>query len=92
MVRGWTVVDDRTLIVTDRLNRPFKVTLMPGCLDLRFHLRLSFRSFRSFRSFSGLGISCIRRGDALLVPPQAGRRAQRCRIADAVALGSQPRN
>lgn len=86
MVRGWTVVDDRTLIVTDRLNRPFKVTLMPGCLDLRFHLRLSFRSF------SGLGISCIRRGDALLVPPQAGRRAQRCRIADAVALGSQPRN
>ena len=83
-VWGWTVVDNQTLIVSDRTRNLFKVSLMPGCLDLNWHLRLAFRTF------SGSNIACMRRGDLLLVPPQAGRPAQRCRISDVVTFVPPP--
>src|SRR5215472_3801074 len=37
MIWGWTVVDDKTLIVTDKVQKVFKVSLRAGCLDLKWH-------------------------------------------------------
>lgn len=63
MVYGWKVVNDQTLIVTDRVQKAYKVTLKPGCLDLQWPIRLGFQSA------SGFGISCLTRNDFLIVPP-----------------------
>src|SRR5690242_9201532 len=53
-----SVVDDRTLIVTDRFNNPFVVELSGGCTGLT-------RNFGriDFRTRSNLG--CLGRGDRL---------------------------
>ena len=53
-----SVVDDRTLIVTDRFNNPFVVELSGGCIGLT-------RNFGriDFRTRSNLG--CLGRGDRL---------------------------
>jgi hypothetical protein len=84
MVWEWTVVDDKTLIVTDKVRKAFKVSLKPGCLDLKWPMRLSFRSY------SGFGLSCLTRDDAVIVPPQAGMPAQRCFISDVAAYAPPP--
>lgn len=83
MVLGWNVVDDKTLIVTDRLRKAYKVSLMPGCFNLKFQMRLSLRSY------SGMGLSCLARNDYVLVPPNAGMPGQRCLISD-IALYAPP--
>jgi hypothetical protein len=83
MVWRWNVVDDRNLIVTDRLRKVYKVALMPGCFNLKFQMRLSLRSY------SGMGLSCLTRNDYVLVPPSAGMPAQRCLISD-IALYAPP--
>lgn len=75
MVLGWNVVNDRTLIVTDRTQHRFKVSLMPGCFDLKFHLGLSFRSQMRTR------LACLARNDLVIVPRQAGELGERCLIA-----------
>jgi hypothetical protein len=75
MVLGWDVVNDRTLVVTDRTQHRFKVSLAPGCFNLKFHLALSFRSF------ARTGLACLGHNDFVLVPPQGGEVAQRCLIA-----------
>ena len=79
MVWGWKVVDDKTLIVTDKARKAYKVSLKPGCFDLKWHLRLGFKSY------SGMGISCLERNDYVTVPPDAGMPAQRCFISEIVA-------
>jgi hypothetical protein len=85
MVWGWNVVDDKTPIVTDRLHEAYKVSLMAGCYDLKFQLRLSLRSF------SGMSLSCLSRNDYVLVPPNAGMPAQRCLISDVAAFAPPPK-
>jgi len=82
MVNGWNVVNDKTLIVTDRVGKKFTVSLMPGCLDLKFNERLGFRSL------GGTGLSCLGHNDYVLVPPGAGQPRQRCFISDVQAYDS----
>jgi hypothetical protein len=84
MVGGWNVVDDKTLIVTDKAQKAYKVSLMAGCHDLKWHLRLGFKSY------SGLGVSCLARNDYLTVPPETGMPAQRCFISDIAAYTPPP--
>ena len=79
MVEGWTVVNDRTLVVTDRTRKKFTLSLAPGCRNLKFNLRLAFNSF------SGTGLSCIGRNDFVLVPAGGGDPGQRCLIANVEA-------
>ena len=79
MVLGWNVVDDKTLIVTDRVQKTYQVSLKPGCFDLKWHLRLSFRSY------SGSGLACLARNDYVIVPPETGTPPQRCLISDITA-------
>jgi hypothetical protein len=85
-VWGWKAVDNKTLIVTDTARNAFTVSLRPGCFDLKWHHRSL-----DFRSFSGSSLSCLQRSDYVLVPPGAGRQAQRCRIADVVAYVPPPK-
>ncbi|MEO8897054.1 MAG: DUF6491 family protein [Rhizomicrobium sp.] len=75
MVDGWTVVNDRTLIVTDRVGKKFTLSLAPGCRNLKFNQRLAFNAF------GGTGLSCIGRNDFVLVPAGGGDPGQRCLIA-----------
>ena len=82
MVRGWDVVNDRTLIVTDTVGKKFALSLMPGCRNLKFNIRLAFKAF------GGTGLSCLGRNDSVLVPPGAGDVAQRCMIADVQAYSA----
>jgi hypothetical protein len=84
MVWGWKVVDNQTLIVTDKVQKAYKVSLRPGCLDLKWPMRLGFKSF------SGFGLSCLTRNDYVVVPPQPGFPAQRCLISDVVAYTPIP--
>jgi hypothetical protein len=84
MVWGWNVVDDKTLIVTDKAQKAYKVSLRGGCFDLKWHLRLGFKSY------SGLGVSCLARNDYLTVPPETGMPAQRCFISDIAAYTPPP--
>jgi hypothetical protein len=76
MVNGWKVVDDRTLIVTDRVGHRFTVSLAKGCRDLKWPMRLGFSAG------TGFGLSCIGRHDFLYVPPNGGDISQRCLIDD----------
>ena len=71
---GWNVVNDRTLIVTDRLRHNFKVSLLPGCHDLKFSFGLAFKSF------SPSQLSCMGRDDSVIVPAGGGMPRQYCRI------------
>jgi hypothetical protein len=80
-VYGWKVIDDRTLIVTDRSNRQYKVSLAPGCRDLKWPMRLGFSAG------TGFGLSCVERHSFLLVPPNGPDIAQRCLIEDVQPYG-----
>jgi hypothetical protein len=84
MVWGWKVVDDKTLIVTDKVQKAYQVSLKPGCYDLKWHLGLGFKSY------SGIGVSCLARNDYVIVPPAAGMPGQRCFISDIVAYTPPP--
>jgi len=84
MVWGWKVVDDKTLIVTDKVQKAYQVSLKPGCYDLKWHLGLGFKSY------SGMGVSCLARNDYVIVPPAAGMPGQRCFISDIVAYTPPP--
>jgi hypothetical protein len=79
MVDGWSVVNDRTLVVTDRVGKKFTLSLAPGCRNLKFNQRLAFSAF------SGTGLSCLGRNDYVQVPPGGGDPGQRCLIADVQA-------
>lgn len=81
MVNGWKVINDQTLIVTDRVNRQYQINLMRGCRDLKWPMRLGFQSG------TGFGIGCIQRHDFVYVPPGGGQIAQRCLIESVQPLG-----
>jgi hypothetical protein len=74
MVNGWKVVNDQTLIVTDRVGKQYTVSLAKGCHDL------SWPSAMGFTSASGAGLSCIGRNDFLTVPGDQVNVSQRCLI------------
>jgi hypothetical protein len=59
MVQGWNVLNDDTLIVTDRAGKKFRLLLTGSCHDLQFLTALRFRSF------SGNGLPCLTRNDAV---------------------------
>jgi hypothetical protein len=77
MVQGWNVLNDSTLIVTDRVGKKFRVSLTGACHDLQFLTTLRFKSF------SGSGLACLARNgtvDAAL--PGDHGPSQRCRITE----------
>jgi hypothetical protein len=76
MVNGWKVVDDRTLIVDDRVGRKYIISLAKGCHDLNWPMRMGFTSS------SGFGLGCIERNDFVSVPANEAYISQRCLIND----------
>jgi len=65
MVQGWSVLNDSTLIVTDRVGKKFRLSLAGACHDLQFLTALRFRSF------SGSGLSCLTRTMRSMPPCRA---------------------
>ncbi len=57
-IYNWEIVDDKTLIVTDRRDRQFEIGLVGSCAGLQ-QTRFSL----AFESFSEL--SCLRPGDSI---------------------------
>jgi hypothetical protein len=82
MVLGWKVVNDQTLVVSDRVNRQFTVTLEKGCHDLKWPSHLGFSNG------TGFGIGCIGARDLLYVPANGGFPSQRCIISDVQPYGA----
>src|ERR1700709_2309473 len=55
-----TVPGNRTLVVTDRLRKQYRLSFMGVCHDLQFNLGLGFRS-------RGTGqLSCLTKGDSVI--------------------------
>ncbi len=79
MVNGWKVVNDQTLIVTDRVGKQYTLSLAKGCHDLKWPSTLGFSSG------SGTGLACLGRNDFLNVPADAANVAQRCLIQNVQA-------
>jgi hypothetical protein len=71
---SWKDLDNRAVIITDKLRHDYKLSLEPGCFDLNFSLSLGIKSF------STSPLSCVAIGDYVIVPRQAGTPRQRCRI------------
>ncbi len=77
MVKDWKVLDDNTLIVTDRMNQKFRLSLTGACHDLQFQTALAFKPF------GGSTLSCLARNDSVLAPPPVGNApVQRCLITE----------
>jgi hypothetical protein len=74
MVNGWKVINDQTLIVTDRVGRQYNVALQKGCVGLGWPMRLGFSAD------TGFGLSCITRNSFVYVPANGGYPRQRCLI------------
>lgn len=74
-VNGWKVVNDQTLIVSDRVGRQYLMKLDPGCHDLKWPSGLGFSAG------TGFGISCLQHNDFVNVPANGGDMAQRCVIS-----------
>jgi hypothetical protein len=71
---SWKPLNDRAVIITDRLRHDFKVSLRPGCHDLDFSFGLGVKSFSTSR------LACVDRGDTVIVPRQIGEPRQTCWI------------
>ncbi len=76
MINGWKVVNDRNLVVIDRIGRSYDVRLAAGCTGLDWPMRLGFGT--GLRGDSGL--TCITRNDFVTVPANGGYPRQRCLI------------
>jgi hypothetical protein len=76
-IEGWNVLNDHTLIVTDKANKKFKLSLTGACHSLQFLTRLTFHPF------SGSAVSCLARNDAVEASlPGYGPSPERCLITD----------
>ncbi len=84
MVNGWKVVNDQTLIVTDRVGHQYTVALQKGCTGLNWPMRLGFGSGLP----GDFGLSCIDRNDFVMVPAYAGMPSQRCLINSVQAMNT----
>lgn len=78
-IYSWNAPDNRTLIVEDDLHHKFKVSLMSPCIGLQFKERVGFKSPGATR------LSCLSRGDDVLVNQMGGLGALRCPISSIVA-------
>ena len=85
MVQGWKVINDQTLIVTDRVGRQYNVALKKGCTGLDWPNALGFGTGLP----GDLSITCLTRNDFVTVAPNGGTPRQRCTIASVVALNSR---
>jgi hypothetical protein len=59
------VEGNRSLVVTDRLRRRYRLNFNAACYNLQFHVGLRFKTF-------GSNLSCIARGDSVLLRDRAG--------------------
>ena len=76
MIQGWKVLNDSTLVVTDRVGKKFRLSLTGACHDLQFQTALAFKPF------GGSGLSCLTRNDAVLVSlPGYDSPPERCLIS-----------
>ena len=78
-INGWKVINNQSLIVYDRVNHPYMVTLQKGCYDLKWPSHLGFSNG------TGFGLNCIGHNDFLTVPANGGDALQRCTIQDVQA-------
>ena len=72
---SWKAVDNKTLIVEDTIHQKFKLSLMGYCPNLQFRERVGFKAF------GGTQLSCMSKGDYVLV---RGPIDGRCPIIDIV--------
>ncbi len=52
--------NNRSLVVTDRARKRYRLTFMGPCYNLDYHLALRFKTF-------GSNLSCVSRGDSVYV-------------------------
>jgi hypothetical protein len=74
-INNFKLVGDKTVILTQGVNRRYKVTLLNSCRDLRFQERIAIKSTGS----------CLGPGDSLIVRGAGGIKT-RCVITDIVYL------
>ena len=72
-IYSWNALDNRTLIVEDNWHHKFKVLLLTTCPSLQFKERVGFRSPGAMR------LTCLSRGDDVVVSNFA-TGLQRCPI------------
>lgn len=75
-IYNWEALNDKTLIVEDNWHNKFKLSLMAPCINLTFKQRVGFRSI------GGTQLSCLDKGDEVLVRDFAV--PQRCPIVSVV--------
>ena len=78
---NWRAPDNKTLIVEDNSHQKYKVTLMTNCINLTFKERVGFQAF------GGTGLSCLSKGDDVLVRNPGF--PQRCPITNIVPYTPQ---
>ncbi|HWU25379.1 MAG TPA: DUF6491 family protein [Rhizomicrobium sp.] len=78
---SWKAPNDRTLIVEDTWHHKFRLSLMGPCPYLNFKERLGFQAV------GGTGLSCLSKGDTVLVRNLGV--PQHCPIVDIVPYTAQ---
>jgi hypothetical protein len=80
-IYSWNAPNDKTLIVEDNWHQKFKLSLLGPCMNLTFKERVGFKSF------GGTELSCLSKGDSVLVREPGF--PQRCPIVDIVPYTPQ---
>ncbi|HKD20949.1 MAG TPA: DUF6491 family protein [Rhizomicrobium sp.] len=80
-IYSWNAPDNKTLIVEDNWHQKFKLSLMGYCQNLTFKERIGFKAF------GGTQLSCLSKGDYVLVRDPGF--PQRCPIMDIVPYTPQ---
>ncbi|HKD21441.1 MAG TPA: DUF6491 family protein [Rhizomicrobium sp.] len=80
-IYSWNALDNKTLIVEDNWHQKFKLSLMVYCQNLTFKERIGFKAF------GGTQLSCLSKGDYVLVRDPGF--PQRCPIMDIVPYTPQ---
>ena len=70
----WRAINDEVLIITDKANKSYRITLAPGCWDVSWAFNIGIQTFSPSR------LSCVSRGDYVLVPRTVSSPRQRCLI------------
>jgi hypothetical protein len=78
---SWNAPDNKTLIVEDNWHSKWKLSLMGTCINLTFKERVGFKAF------GGTHLSCLSKGDDVLVRNPGF--PQRCPISDIVPYTPQ---
>lgn len=80
-IYSWNAPDNKTLIVEDNWHQKFRLSLMGYCQNLTFKERIGFKAF------GGTQLSCLSKGDYVLVRDPGF--PQRCPIMDIVPYTPQ---